>query len=520
LLNYSNVVVGYIRIPQSLHPRSYYNNVQQEAAACASGLLQDVLLTLKTLPNYQSELLPVLSRATVDAENQIVACNLFVSGPNSGVWNRGLWGIRTSLDAPFELSLGGKQVSSFQLSPMGTELELATFCHENGHMLCGFPDLYDYDEDSSGGSGAFCLMGAGMGVPTNPAQFCAYLKQAAGWASVTELDAASELTATVAAGDGANFNHFYRYTKPGVPTEYFLIENRQQTGHDLDIPGAGIVIWHVDELGDRDDQRTNYNSTHSNYELTLVQADDQWDLENNNNTGDATDLFYAGNPSPAYSNVFSDQSAPSARWWDGSESRLLLANFSASAMDMTFKVGGLSQTAPKILGQPRNCLALMDQTASFKVTASGSNPMFYQWRCNGLNLEVNSHLIGTHAAELSISKVQAADAADYSVVVSNAFGCVTSSVASLNVIADLGAALNATELVWKTYGDGLWAPELAATHDGVAAAQTPVLNYGQSASLQTTVNGPGKLTCWWRVRSQSDTLAFYLGGFPKGKFID
>jgi divalent metal cation (Fe/Co/Zn/Cd) transporter len=40
-------------------------------------------------------------------------------------------------------------------------------------MLCDFPDLYDYDYDSTGGAGDFSLMGYG-GYGTNPTQVDAY----------------------------------------------------------------------------------------------------------------------------------------------------------------------------------------------------------------------------------------------------------------------------------------------------------------------------------------------------------
>ena len=84
----------------------------------------------------------------------------------------------------------GKKVYRYQISNIGSSLEIGTFCHENGHMLCGFPDIYDYGYDSWGGAGFFCLMDYGCYGGTNgsnPVQICAYLKRAAGWANVTNL---------------------------------------------------------------------------------------------------------------------------------------------------------------------------------------------------------------------------------------------------------------------------------------------------------------------------------------------
>ncbi len=55
----------------------------------------------------------------------------------------------------------------YQITNMGSALTLGTFCHENGHMLMGWPDLYDYGYDSTG-AGVFCLMAYG-GFALNPA---------------------------------------------------------------------------------------------------------------------------------------------------------------------------------------------------------------------------------------------------------------------------------------------------------------------------------------------------------------
>jgi M6 family metalloprotease-like protein/uncharacterized repeat protein (TIGR01451 family) len=334
-LTYTNVVTIYIRAPQ---PKTVYNDTTKDAGDQANILIKEALDTLKALPNYTTDILPLFDALTVDANNQVVACNVFYAGDNGGVWTMGLWPHSWSLFNVGAQPLGnGKSVFRYQITNIGNTLELGTFCHENGHMLCGYPDLYDYDYDSIGGAGVFCLMDYG-GEGGNPAQICAYLKYASGWTTTTELNSSSSLLASVTAAAGANFNHFYRMEKPGVATEYYLIENRQAAGRDAILPASGVAIWHIDELGDRDNQSTAYNTTHANYECTLVQADGQYHFQRNVNPGDANDLYYLGNPA-AGGNEFSDASSPSARWWDGSESGLLLADFSASADTMTFRVG-------------------------------------------------------------------------------------------------------------------------------------------------------------------------------------
>lgn len=507
LLTYSNLVTVYVRVPR---PKTYYNDVSKDAGEQANELIRDAVAALKSLPNYQTEILPTFEGLTVDNQNRVVACNVFYAGDNGGVWSMGLWPhswVLTRVGAQ-ELSPGGKKIWHYQISNIGQRLELGTFVHENGHMLCGFPDLYDYDYDSKGGAGIFCLMGYGA-IGPNPVQVCAYLKRAAGWATVTELTRTSAILATVTATAGPGFNHFYRYRKPGVSTEYFLIEARFQTNRDAMLPASGVAIWHIDELGNRDDQRRNPNTRHQNFEVTLIQADNRWDLHRNVNTGDREDLYYAGNPAPGYGNLFSDDSAPAARWWDGSASGLLLWHFSAPAPVMEFVVGH-PQLAPRILVPPQDRTVFEGGRAVLSVQAEGIPPLSYLWYKDG------RVLAGATASELVLDPVGLLDTGRYSVTVSNRFGSVSSPEVRLLVlpVMQLGEALDAPELEWHTDGDFVWYGQEWVTSDGEDAAASGYLGPHQRSRLWTVVPGPGALQFWWKVSSEPgrDFLVFLVNG--------
>ena len=334
-LSYTNVVTIYVRMAQ---PKSYYNDtsIPENAGVQGRSLINDALDILKARSDYNSMILPTFNSLSTDGSEIVLALNVLFAGLHSGVWSSGLWPHSWVLARPVELG-NGKSVYRYQITNIGTSLQLGTFAHENGHLLCGFPDLYDYDYDSTGGAGVFSLMGSG-GYGANPVQVDAYLKLAAGWATVTDLDSSSNLSGTLVAAPGCGYDHFYRYRRPGIATEYFLLENRQQTGRDSNLPGSGIAVWHVDELGNRDNQSMAPNSTHQNYELTLVQADNQWHFQSYFNDGDEFDLYYQGNIAAAYSNRLDDSSSPDTHWWDGSSSMMDLNSFSTSSMAMTFNI--------------------------------------------------------------------------------------------------------------------------------------------------------------------------------------
>lgn len=512
LLTYSNVVTIYIRAP---HPKSYYNDTTKDAGLQARMLITDALGVMMALTNYTTDILPTFDALTVDGSKNVVAFNVFYAGDNGGVWSMGLWPHSWSLASPVALSPGGKRVLRYQISNIGNALEIGTFCHENGHMLCGYPDLYDYT-GMSAGVGFYCLMAAGSyGGPgsdgSNPVQICAYLKRASGWATTTDLTASSNLVASVSAPAGTNFNHFYRYQKPGTSTEYFLMENRQRSGRDKYIPSAGVAIWHIDELGDNSSVNLSPNSSHNNYEATLVQADNLWDLEHNRNNGDSKDLWNQANTAAAYKNVFSDTSTPNAHWWSGQTSSFNLRLFSTNAPTMTFVVG-TAPLIPVITTQPVSQVVLTGDTVTFTVVADGMPPLQYQW------LKEGAVLPGATNASYVIASAQSGDAGNYTVTVATDYGSVTSSNALLTVMipVPLAEALDATNLIWTTGGDAPWAGWTLVTHDGVDAGQSGRILETQQSWVGTTVSGPGTLSFWWKVSSQAgaDFLVLSLNGTP------
>ena len=82
--------------------------------------------------------------------------------------------------------------------------------------------------------------------------------------------------------------------------------------------------------------------------------------------------------------------------------------------------------APAITGQPTNVTVCAGLPAGFCVTATGS-PLNYQWQFNGTNIS------GATDSCYTLTNVQPSQAGNYSVVVSNSCGRVTSSNAVLTV---------------------------------------------------------------------------------------
>ena len=267
-LQYTNVVAPYYRAKK---PKKYYTDRTVAFAKRAQELIREAL-------SYHIAKGFNFSALTADPQNFIYALNVFYAGPCPNAWKEGLWPHQSSLATKIKLA-DGRSFADYQITDMGDRLTLGTFCHENGHMICDFPDLYPYTAGKGLGAGNYCLMcygGTGSNA-TNPVHVGAYLKNEAGWGTATP--AAKGKSYSLTAGQ----NQFVLH---GSATNYYIIENRFKSGRDALLPDSGLAIWHVDET----DSNT---SPKLHYECSLIQADGLGELEAGANYGKPGDLFFA-----------------------------------------------------------------------------------------------------------------------------------------------------------------------------------------------------------------------------------
>ena len=92
-----------------------------------------------------------------------------------------------------------------------------------------------------------------------------------------------------------------------------------------------------------------------------------------------------------------------------------------------------SPVAPSITTQPAGQSVTAGANVVFNVAANGTAPLAYQWQKNGTGLNNGGNISGASTSALALASVQASDAGNYQVVVSNGGGAVTSQVAALTV---------------------------------------------------------------------------------------
>lgn len=370
-LDYTNTVVGPFTLSQDR--QHYINNLLVEEAlnlAVASGL---------DLTQFDSR-----------NEGIIDALNILYAGQS--VYQGDLWPHNSFINLQF----GAMRTNLYLLTGLGRnpfELSIGTFCHENGHLLCRFPDMYDYgsrdgDDKDSSGIGHYCLMGSGnhLDFGRSPAPVCAYLRDLAGWCdTVVDLNAPGTYEAVQGRYDVVMK---YRTSKPN---EYFIVENRTKLGLDRAGPANGLAVYHCDILGSNELQQ---GTASQHYQCALLQADGRNDLENNpNNQGDSTDLFES-----VAGVALSSTSNPHSREWDGRESGLILADISEPGERITFRVGQtvVSQT---VRGEQSPDLPIPDNQSGgvssvINISASGIV------RRIKVNVEVTHTYIGDLVVEL------------------------------------------------------------------------------------------------------------------------
>jgi len=93
---------------------------------------------------------------------------------------------------------------------------------------------------------------------------------------------------------------------------------------------------------------------------------------------------------------------------------------------------------PQINVQPQSQTVAENSNVTFNVTADGYGPLGYQWSFDGTNI------LGATNTSLTLTDVQPAGAGNYAVVITNAYGSVTSSKAILTFFAPPGITVQPT----------------------------------------------------------------------------
>jgi len=255
------------------------------------------------------------------------------TGNGNDIWSHA-WSTKTSL------LVDGVYVRRYSMVPeywsTPGDMTIGVYAHELGHSAFGLPDLYDRDY-SSNGLGRWSIMAGGSwngpgnmgGSPSLPD---AWSHAQMGYLPITNI---SVNTAGKTINAVENTPEAFRLWTNGVTgtSEYFLVENRQQTGYDTYLPNEGLCIYHVDEsvTSQNDNEYYPGHTTQGHYLVALEQADGLYNLEKYVNRGDAGDPY----PGLTGATAFGLTSTPNSRAYDTDTTFVAVQNISGSDTVMT-----------------------------------------------------------------------------------------------------------------------------------------------------------------------------------------
>ncbi|MEI7663591.1 MAG: M6 family metalloprotease domain-containing protein, partial [Bacteroidota bacterium] len=264
------------------------------------------------------------------------------SGNTNDIWSHS-WDLSSAGYTTAQCTFDGVEVLDYTTIPekgsSTTMSSIGVMCHEFGHNL-GAPDFYDTDYSTGGqydGTGGWDIMAGGSwnGSPagSRPAHHNAWTKNFYTWTTPTVLTTQQ----TVLLRRAETYTDAVRYNTT-TPNEYFLCENRQQTGFDADLPGHGMIIYHVD--GSYISAHSVANDINATSHQGLFPMSAISSTPNGIMTSSVSNINSTGCPWPGTSNktTFTDATTPNSKSWAAANTAKPLINIAenTSTKEVTF----------------------------------------------------------------------------------------------------------------------------------------------------------------------------------------
>lgn len=186
---------------------------------------------------------------------------------------------------------------------------IGTICHEFSHCL-GFADMYDTTGGGGYGMSVFDVMDQGSynGNGFVPCNYTAFERIYAGWVEAIELESPATVKDMKSVSDYGRPFIMYNYKNTN---EYFLMENRQNTGWDKGLYGSnGLLIVHVNYVPSRWANNSVNSSAEKIQCCTVVNADGSRDNTQYSLQGDLYPYEVKG---VTMNDEFTDESEPAAK---------------------------------------------------------------------------------------------------------------------------------------------------------------------------------------------------------------
>jgi M6 family metalloprotease-like protein len=200
------------------------------------------------------------------------------------------------------------------------------------------------------------------------------------------------------------------------PSEYFMVENRQPQGSDVNVHGGGgLAIWQIDQdVAHSTFGNTGGPSNTNPRGVALEQADGLLHLESNTNRGDAGDAY----PGSSVNTVFDPGSVPNSNSYSGTPSNVSVVLLTGNGDPIT--VSAFASWAPPMYASSIPPIEDNDKIVYLQVYGTG-----FQHGCD-VELVDGVTVIGATDVEwngkdfvVAEIDINGASAGDYDIVLTN-----------------------------------------------------------------------------------------------------
>lgn len=237
------------------------------------------------------------------------------------------------------ITINNYSCSAELVGASGTKMDgIGTFTHEFGHIL-GLKDMYDTDQYMNGygiDPGAYSLFASGSynNDSRTPPYLMAFERMQMGWCEPVELKEPEDVALPSIANNVARYINAQPGRTEGTGHEWFVLENRQNTGWDAYLPAHGLLIYHYDYTQEMVEQYWDYNGPNNNatHRCLYIKAADGID-DTNSRSGDTY-------PGRSGNTEFTDTSVPNAFNWKGEKTNTPVTNIIEKEGIVYFQVKG------------------------------------------------------------------------------------------------------------------------------------------------------------------------------------
>jgi internalin A len=181
------------------------------------------------------------------------------------------------------------------------------------------------------------------------------------------------------------------------------------------------------------------------------------------------------------------------------------------------------QREPPEIGAPTNWIITMNSSSRLYIYLADNGPSGELLSLGAASSDTNqlpssNWIIDQETSEywsLTVPPISTPGIATITLRATNDVGMTTTLNVVVTIVPPLpleGSSVGNLGLGWQTAANAPWFEQSIISYDGISSLQSGTINSGGESWIEANVQGPGVLSYWWKVSSQTnhDYVEFYL----------